>query len=302
MRKGGVGICVATLLAPCHRRENPIAGWASPEQAWAHLRGQLEWYRTMAASGELRVLEDRDAVARQAASWNNGDQTIGCVLSLEGADPILALSQIESLHAEGLRAVGPAHYGRGRFANGTDATGGLGAPGRDLVRELERAGMILDVTHLSDDSFWEALDLFGGAVWASHSNCRHLVPHNRQFSDDQIRALVERGAVIGNAFDAWMLKPGWVRGKTTPDEAGVTVGTVLDHLDHVCQIAGSAHHSGIGSDLDGGFGREQSPADLDTIAGLQAIPRLLKKRGYTDADCSAVMHGNFLHFLENAWL
>jgi membrane dipeptidase len=138
-------------------------------------------------------------------------------------------------------------------------------------------------------------------VWASHSNCRALVPHNRQFSDDQIRALLQRGAVIGAAFDAWMLTPGWVRGVTTPESAGVTLETVIDHIDHICQIAGNARHSGIGSDLDGAFGREQCPADVQTIADLSRLPALLAARGYSEQDVELIAHGNFVRFLREAW-
>jgi membrane dipeptidase len=166
---------------------------------------------------------------------------------------------------------------------------------------MDRLGIILDATHLCDDSFREALDGFQGPVWASHSNCRALVPHNRQFSDDQIRELVQRGAVIGAAFDAWMLAPAWVRGSTTPESAGVTFETVIDHIDHVCQLAGNARHCGIGSDLDGAFGREQCPADVRTIADLSQLPALLAARGYSDEDVALVAHGNFVRFLREAW-
>jgi membrane dipeptidase len=138
-------------------------------------------------------------------------------------------------------------------------------------------------------------------VWASHSNCRALVAHHRQFSDDQIRELIRRDAVIGAAFDAWMLAPGWVRGESTPEAAGVTLQTVIDHIDHVCQIAGDALHAGIGSDLDGAFGREQCPADVRTIADLSNVPTLLAARGYDDRDVLNIAHGNFLRFLRNAW-
>ena len=142
--------------------------------------------------------------------------------------------------------------------------------------------MILDVTHLSDQCFDEALDIYGGPVLASHHNCRALVPDQRQLTDDQIKRLIGRGAVIGAALDAWMLVPGWVRGKTTPEEAGVTLETMVDHIDRVCQLAGNARHAAIGTDLDGGFGREQSPLDLDTIADLQQVPDLLRQRGYDE--------------------
>lgn len=161
--------------------------------------------------------------------------------------------------------------------------------------------MILDVSHLCDESFWEAVDLFQGPIWASHSNCRTLVPHNRQLADPQIKTLVERGAVIGYALDGWMLVPGWVRGKTTPQSAALNLERVIDHIDHVCQIAGNARHSGIGSDLDGAFGREQSPADLATIADLTHLSELLKARGYQEEDIRQIMHGSFLRFLTDAW-
>src|SRR6185295_6761550 len=223
------------------------------------------------------------------------------ILSLEGADSILTPKHLEETYAQGLRALGPAHYGPGTYAQGTDATGGLGPRGRELLAEMERLNLILDVTHLCDDSFWEALDHFNGRLWASHSNCRALVPHNRQFSDEQIKALVERGAVIGAALDAWMLVPGWIRKKTTAESVGLKLERIIEHIDRVCQIAGSARHSGIGSDLDGAFGREQTPADLDTIADLARIPAMLKARGYSEEEVTLVAHGNFVRFLKEAW-
>ena len=180
-------------------------------------------------------------------------------------------------------------------------TGGLGSRGRELLAEMERLGIILDATHLCDDSFWEALDHFHGPVWASHNNCRALVSDTRQFSDDQIKELIARGAVIGGALDAWMMVPGWIRGTTRPEAAGVRLSHLVDHIDHVCQLAGNALHSGIGTDLDGGFGREQCPTDLNTIADLQSIPAILAERGYSAVDVSQIMHGNWVRFLKVAW-
>jgi membrane dipeptidase len=164
---------------------------------------------------------------------------------------------------------------------------------------MEHVGMLLDVTHLADESFWEALDAFGGRVLASHQNCRALVPGDRQFTDEQLRAVIERDGVIGAALDAWMLQPGWVRGETT--NVSLTLEAVADHIDHVCQLAGNARHAAIGSDLDGGYGTEQCPRDLDTIADLQRIPDLLCARGYQAPDIAAIMHGNWLRFFEEVW-
>ena len=307
MRRGGVGICIATLLARIeHNAYSPVFGWRSASQAWAQTWGQLMWYRAMERAGETTPLKNRSELESHLASWKprtcaEKPSPIGYILSLEGADSILSPKDLEGWFAQGLRVIGPAHYGQGVYANGTDATGGISERGRELLREMDRLGYILDVTHLCDESFRDALDLFQGPVLASHQNCRALVPHPRQFSDDQIKELIRRGAVIGAALDAWMLVPGWVRGKTTPESAGVTLEHVVDHIDHVCQLAGNAQHAGIGSDLDGAFGREQTPRDLDTIADLSRVAEGLDSRGYKPADIDAITRGNFINFFQTAW-
>jgi len=237
--------------------------------------------------------------------WQNGSENskkpVGYILSLEGADSIVNLSYLEKSYEKGLRALGPAHYGPGRYAQGTDATGPLGPEGRDLLKEMERLNIILDATHLCDTCFWEALNHFNGPVWASHNNCRSLVNHNRQFSDEQIKELINRGAVIGGALDAWMMVPNWIKGVSMPKEMDCDLEKVIDHMDHICQIAGNARHIGIGTDLDGAYGREQSPYDLETIADIGRIPGMLAKRGYSKEDIQLVMHGNWLRFLQKAW-
>jgi len=309
LRRGGFGLVVATQIGRFVAADNPLPGWHSPEQAWAQTQGQLSWYRAMEEAGELVQVADRAALDAQVGLWLDalarGADTsrlpIGYILSLEGADSMVTLRHLERSFAQGLRALGPGHYGPGRYAHGTDASAPLNAAGRDLLREMDRLGMILDATHLCDEAFWTALEIFRGPVWASHNNCRALVDHNRQFSDDMIRALVARGAVIGGALDAWMMVPGWVRGKSLPEPMGCRLEVMIDHLDHICQIAGNADHVGIGSDLDGAYGREQSPHDLETIADLGRLPAMLAARGYAPDDVGKVMHGNWLRFLRGAW-
>lgn len=305
LRKGNVGLVVATQIARFVATDNPLPGWHSPQQAWAHTQGQLAWYRAMEKQGELKQIRDWQELEAHLAYWNAGEdksqKAIGYILSLEGADSIVSLDYLETAYENGLRALGPAHYGPGRYAYGTDSSAPLSQQGKDLLRKMDELGIILDATHLCDLAFWDALDHFQGPVWASHNNCRALVDHNRQFSDEMIKALIARGAVIGGVFDAWMLSPGWIRGKSTPKERNVTLNTLLDHFDHICQLAGNANHIGIGSDLDGAFGKEQCPSDLETIADLQKIPDLLLARGYFEEDVQQVMHGNWLRFLKKAW-
>ena len=305
LRKGDVGIVVATQIARYVAPDNKLPGWHSPEQAWAQTQAQLTWYREMERRGELKQITDLESLNRQVAAWqtagNKENAAIGYILSLEGADSLVTLEHLEIAYSYGLRAIGPAHYGPGRYAQGTNATGGLGTQGRALLKKIEELNMILDATHLCDDSFWEAMDHYQGLVWASHHNCRALVNHNRQFTDEQFKELFSRGAVVGAVMDAWMMVPGWERGKSTPQNVNCTLEKLIDHIDHICQLAGNADHIGIGSDLDGGFGKEQGPVEIETIADLTRIPTLLKKRGYDNSDIEKIMHGNWLQFLRRAW-
>jgi membrane dipeptidase len=316
MRRGGIGLCVATQIARVeHDAYSPIAGWRSQAQAWAMTQGQLAWYRAMEEAGEMVQIRDRTGLEKHLGIWSGRniqhptsntqhpikEPPIGYILSLEGADSLFTPRHLERSFADGLRAIGPAHYGPGVYANGTDARGGFNARGRELLREIDRLGLILDVTHLCDECFWEAMDPFSGPVWASHQNCRALVPHVRQFSDEQLRSLIARDAVIGSALDAWMLVPGWVRGKTTPQSSGVTLQHVVEHIDHICQLAGNSRHVGIGSDLDGAFGTEQTPQDLDTITDLAKLDALLAARGFDADDIERIRSRNFVDFLRNVW-
>ncbi|MEM6377023.1 MAG: membrane dipeptidase [Bacteroidota bacterium] len=305
LRKGNVGLVVGTQIARYTKRSNtlPGASWNSPEQAWAQTQGQLAWYQAMEMEGHLTTIIDADSLQKHLSNWSADPQNcpIGLIRSLEGADSIISFKHLEKAYKDGLRAIGPAHYGPGTYAQGTLASGSIGAKGKALLREMDKLNIILDATHLCDESFWEALDQFQGPVWASHNNCRALVPHQRQFSDEQLKVLIERGAVIGAAMDAWMLYPGWVRGTSTPQKAQVNLESVVNHIDHVCQLAGNSKHAGIGSDLDGGFGKEQAPYDLDTIADLQKIPKILSARGYSEADIVNICSKNWIDFLMNAW-
>jgi membrane dipeptidase len=304
LRRGKVAIVIATLLPRILRTGAmpAIQRFAHMEAAYGHSYGQLAYYRGMCQGGHTRWLKDWPALDAHVKEWkadeNSPTLPIGFILSMEGADSILRPDQVQEWFDAGLRIVGPAHYGVSPYAHGTATEGGLFEQGPALLREMERVGMILDVTHLSDQCFDEALDVYHGPVLASHHNNRTLTPNQRQLTDDQTKRLIARGAVIGHALDTWMMIPNWVRGETT---TFVPLEKICDHIDRVCQLAGNARHAAIGTDLDGGFGREQSPGDLDTIADLQRIPSYLKKRGYSDADIEGIMHANWLRFFKDAW-
>lgn len=313
LRAGHVGVVSATLLAR-HDRAGvqlgfiPKSGYESAEAAHAMAVAQLAYYRALERRGLVRVLADWPGLEAHVREWqtflaspgSDSPPPLGFIVSMEGADPILSPDDLEAWWAAGLRVVSLSHYGNGRYSHGTGTPGPLNEPGPALLAAMERVGMILDVTHLADEAMDQAFDRFGGTVIASHHNCRALVDRQRQLRDGDIRKLAERGGVVGAALDCWMLDPGCGQGPGNV-RRGATLETVADHIDHVCQVAGSARHVGIGSDLDGGFGTEQSPADLDTIADLQKLPEILSRRGYSAADIEGVMHGNWLALMRRAW-
>ena len=306
LREGRIAVVVATQIARYVAEGSDLPGWHSPHQAWAQSQAQLAWYRAMEAEGEMVQITNFKALENHIQLWND-DQTpdeskpIGYILSLEGADSLITLDYLERSYADGLRALGPAHYGPGRYADGTGKSGPLHKSGKELIRKMDELGMILDVTHLTDESFDQALDIYQGPVWASHHNSRTLVPHQRQLTDDQIKRLIERDSVIGASLDVWMMVSGWTRGVSDPVRDGAPLERIIDHWDHICQIAGNTDHIAIGSDLDGAFGKEQCPYDLETIADLQKYPDLLARRGYTTEDISKILHGNWYRFLRKAW-
>jgi membrane dipeptidase len=308
MAAANVFLCFATANAritlPGNNRPD---AWRSPQQAYAAAMGDVSLYRVWEAEGWVRHIRDAGTLDAHVAEWQawHAQQTgarppIGYVLCIEGADPIVGPWQLETWWHAGLRIVSLVHYWFNQYAYGNKTSGrGLLPAGRELLKEMDRLGILLDVTHLSDNSFWEAVDIYGGPILATHNCCRALTPHDRQFTDEQIVRIAQRGGVIGVAMDDWMLVPDW---KEEPgSNERVSMEDVVNHIDHICQLAGNADHAAIGSDLDGGYGTEQTPGDLETIADLHKIAQILRRRGYAEEDVNKVMHGNWVRFLQQAW-
>lgn len=324
MRKAGVGLCLGTLLARAlpgeaqrkfyaettvgNRAHGPVIyredlDYASQTITCAAAQGQLAYYRMLEFDGEVKILRTAEDLTTLAGRWKEwlaesepaeAAPPIGIVLSMEGADPIRTPREAEKWFENGLRTVCLAHYGPGVYAMGTGGDGTLTPEGVELVKEFGRLGIILDLVHTADTAIEQALEHYGGPVFVSHGNCRALVPHDRQMSDAQIRAVAARDGVVGVVLDSWMIAKDYVRGCAR--EENPSLEDLAAHIDHMCQVTGTCKHTGIGSDLDGGFGTEQSPRDVETIADLQRLEGILERRGYRDADIDAIFHGNFLRF------
>ncbi|MBB72924.1 MAG: peptidase [Planctomycetaceae bacterium] len=303
LRTGRIAVCQSTLAArvapDCRPTSRLDLDFATPEMAYASAQGQLAYYHALQQHGEIRLLRSATELEEHWQQWERRPADalpIGIIISMECADPILGPWQVESWWEAGLRSVMLAHFGHSRYAAGTGVAGGLTAAGQTLLSELDRLGMILDVSHLSDDSLDQALERFTGPVIASHNNCRALVPGDRQLTDDQIQRLLERDGVIGTVLDAWMLVPGWIHGTSTPDTLSLTA--VADHIDHICNLAGDSHHAAIGSDIGG---TNHMPSDFQTAADLQQLGPILSDRGYNRQDIDNILYANWLRFFQK-WL
>lgn len=308
MRQGRIALSFVTLLARSTGTPSPHADYPSPLQAYASARGQLAYYRALESQGHARIITTTQQLDQHMTEWQRWEGNgaamdtvppLGFIISMESADPILAAEELYEWYEAGVRLLGPAHYGSGRYAGGNDTELGLTAAGPALLAEMEGLGISLDVTHLSDQAFWQALDCYGGPILASHNNCRALVPSQRQLSDKQLKAIFQRDGVVGVAFIALMLQLGWILGQSSNRD--ITLDTVIDHIDHLCQLAGNSRHVALGTDLDGGAGRDVVPSDMDTIADLQQMPDRLTRRGYRQEDIEAILHGNWLAWLRQAW-
>ncbi len=315
LRRGDIRTCVATIYvrsrSPLDPRESASRmadDYSSPAQAHANARGQLAYYRMLEHLGELTIFQTRDDLVRRWQQYTQPDvrtQTVtaspspvGCIIMMEGADAIVTPTEARDWFNLGVRMVSLVHGGANTYAVGTGEEGPLTEAGRLLLKQFDEIGMAVDLSHLSDTSFFEVMDRFEGRICATHNNARRFVPGNRHLTDEQIRLIVQREGVIGVVAFNPFLVPGWKRG-TTPREA-VAMTHVADQIDHICQITGDARHAAIGSDLDGGFGVESCPHDLDTIADLQKLAPILKSRGYSETDLTAIFHGNWLRFFSEA--
>jgi membrane dipeptidase len=295
MRTAELGLCLSTLLARQEKEINHSFGWTSPQTCYAMAHAHLAWHRAMERAGYLRSIRTKHDLKAHCLQWEHHPETtpLGFIQTMEGADPILVPGTIDEFHDHGLRAIGLTHYGANRYGGGTSCEVGLAVDAIPLLKRIEELGMTVDVTHLSDVAFWQVLDYFNGRIHASHQNSRRLAPWQRQFSDEQYKAVIERDGVIGVALDIIMLQPGYVR---RVSERLVTLERVVENIDIIAQLAGNARHVGIGSDLDGGYGVEQTPSDFDRFRDLQRIADLLERRGYSAADIAGIMHGNWIRF------
>lgn len=306
MRAGRVGIMLSTLMCRVQGAGPDTAHAArTREAAYAVARSHLAYYQALVRQGEICWVRDIPELDACLRAWEHPSARtpVGLILSMESADPILGPEQVPEWYQAGLRSVSLTHFGSNVYGHGTGTRGGLFPSAYPLMDALRTAGIVLDLTHAAELAFGQILDYWDGPVHASHCNCRALVPGQRHLSDEMIKAIAGRGGVVGMVFAEQMLNPAWVweDQATHRKTATRSMAAVVEHVDHICQLLGNAEHVALGTDLDGGFGRDLAPTDLDTIADLQQFFVILGSRGYTDEDVRKIAHGNLIRFFRQAW-
>ncbi len=298
--EGQVAVIGATLyVSPERKKLGPWETQTYSTQREAHdfaLR-QIDVYQRLAEEHPFRIVRTRSELEQCLATWGqntDGDQPqIGLVLLMEGADPVLEPEQVVDWFERGVRIIGPA-WESTRYAGGTHEPGPLTSDGKRLLARMQELGMILDLSHLAEEAYYQAVDYYEGVMIASHANPRRFLPTSRGLSDEMIRLLVDRDGVIGVVPYNVFLKPTWVRGDPRQQ---VTLQDLADVVDHICQLIGDVDHVAIGSDFDGGFGLEHVPADVDTVADLNRLGDILARRGYEPDEIARIMSGNWLRIL-----
>jgi membrane dipeptidase len=289
LRAGKVGLICATLFArPATPDGRP--GYRTAQGACDVAAAQLAWYREHESRGHFRLVR----TASDLLADSDPTKPLPTILLMEGADPLRTPDDLPGWFDAGLRILGLA-WGQTRYAGGTGAPGPLTSAARELLPHVERFGIIHDASHLADESFFQLLDLTAGPLMASHSNCRAIVPGDRHLSDAMIRAIIARQGVIGiNFYDQFLLPR---------DEYGkrrATLQDVVRHIDHVCDLAGDAKHVAIGTDMDGGLGRDEIPEEIVTAADLPKVGNALREVGYDEESVSNILADNWLRFFATA--
>lgn len=299
---GRVGLIFATLfVAPRSRNPTPwdALSYDNAHEAYRLALQQMDYYDRLADESEkIRLVTAQSDLEAVLDTWKDeseiGARRQGLLVLIENADSIIEPRQFEEWYERGVRAVGPA-WKASRYCGGTGQPGALTTLGYDLLDVLADFNAILDLSHMAEAAFLEAVDRYPGPIIASHSNPRRFRSSDRHLSDAMILRLAERDGVMGIVLYNAFLNDRWNKA-----DAPLPMSVVTDAIDYVCQLTGSAAHVGLGSDFDGGFGRDSAPEGLDTVGDLWAIGGALRARGYAESDIERILGGNMIRKVRQA--
>lgn len=301
LERGGVAVVFATVTAGFlaadvgENFEPRSAIYHTPDEAETQALTQIALYESWEKQGRVRLLKSLNDLDHHLQLWQH-DHKPGLVMLMEGADPIVHIRDLPLWWQRGLRMIGltfgDTKYGSGvGGGNPTFKKGGLTPDGFALLGQMAELGFIWDISHLAEEGIWQGMDLKFPRVCASHANAQALTPTNRHLSDAVIRAVAEREGVIGLVLYNGFLEPHWKNDKTI----SITLNEhFLRHGRHIANLSGW-NHVGIGSDLDGGFGLEESPVEIESVADLYKVGSVVPAEVR-----EAVLSTNWLNFLRSS--
>ena len=298
---GKIGIIFATLFVPpfshCDGNQEHMYYKNSDEAHYLAVQ-QLNYYHDLDQTDCFKIIFNQNDMQTVINSWHNKNiqPIIGLILSMEGADPVRTIDELEYWYDHGLRLIGPAWSGT-RYCGGTGDPKGLTKPGENLLETMSDLNYILDVSHMSELSLEQSIDMYDGVVIASHSNPRYaakLDTPERLLSNVQIHNIAQTNGVIGIVPYNKFLKTYWNK---SDNRNNVTIQRVAEMIDYICQLTGSCNHVGIGSDFDGGFGAESIPLPMNTIADLKMIGEEIATLGYNVKEINQIMSQNWINVL-----
>lgn len=320
---GNIAMALATIFTEPDGKGPEGYPAGDSERAWKVGRAQLEVYLTWRerrlvtfdmldllrrdlGTGEIRggmgVAEVVPPPIRRLVSRVPAEPPLHLGILIENADPIRTPSELAWWKQRGVVAIGMAWAKSSRYAGGNTTHEGVSPLGRELVREMDRLGLVHDASHLSDQAFDDLCRLTDRPIIASHSNCRTLLGEptaQRHLTDEQIRTIAHRGGVIGlNLFAKFIdrrcgssLDPAAPRELDRP-----SIDAAVNHVEHICRLTGSRHHVGLGSDMDGGFSAARLPQGIDAPRDLPRLAEALSRRGWSDDEVFGFACGNWARF------
>lgn len=320
-REGGLGGgFFAVYIADPAAVETTAAGSMRPEShpletAMGRYADERTWPEPMpldyaeARAVELlgRLLEVAEGSDGQVATVHTARElqtcldrgTFAMLLHLEGAEPLDPDGRaLETFYAAGVRSVGLTHSRRNRYATGVpfkfpsspDTGPGLTNLGRALVRQLNARRVMIDLSHINEQGFWDVAKLSSAPLVCTHSNAHALSPSARNLTDRQLDAIKDSRGVAGLNFHVGFLREDGGREPNTP------IARMVEHIEYMAERTG-IDHVALGSDYDGAT----MPVELRDAAGLPRLMEALRSRGHTDGDLTKLAHGNWVRVLRETW-
>lgn len=298
-------VCSTLFVAPNDSTWKPVGRektYSTPLEAYSAAMEQMDYYQRICEESpeKLRLVRTAADLEAVLATWAEGGdirkRQQGLIVLMEGADPIIEPRQFEEWHGRGVRLVGTA-WEKTRYSGGTGYPGGLTKLGFELLDIMASFNAVLDLSHMAEEAALQSLDRYQGPIIASHSNPRKFRDTDRHLSDSTIRLLAERDGVMGVVLFNRFLDNDWTR---TDPKSTVKMTRVIEIIDHVCQLTGSANHIGLGTDWDGGFGSQHIPDEFDTIADLYKVGDALRERGFAETDIANILSGNMLRVIRRS--